>query len=108
MAYPRQCEGCGTQYATFAEHASVPHVTISATDGGTPSPWVPAKPGRLLDIGCRLCGAVFRWDYFGAGQGQRLGRSLGLITQSRPNWQLSQPADPRSRDERDPRRRMAS
>ncbi|MCC7107370.1 MAG: hypothetical protein IT307_19715 [Chloroflexi bacterium] len=108
MAYPRQCEGCGTQYATFAEHAGVSHATVCATDGGTPSPWVPSKPGRVLDIGCRLCGAVVRWDYFGASQGHRLGRSLGLVTQPRPNWQISQPADARARLERERGGRLAS
>lgn len=92
MAYPRKCEGCGSHYATFSEHASVPHVTICATDGGTPSPWLPNKPGRVLEIGCRLCGAVFRWDYFGQGQGSRLGTSVGLVRGPMPDWRVDRGA----------------
>lgn len=35
-------------------------------DGGTPSPWRPEIPGRLLDLRCNTCWALFRWDYFGS------------------------------------------
>lgn len=35
-------------------------------DGGTPSPWRPELPGRVLDLRCGACWALFRWDYFGS------------------------------------------
>lgn len=35
-------------------------------DGGTRSPWRPDLPGRLLDLRCGACWALFRWDYFGS------------------------------------------
>ena len=35
-------------------------------DGGTPSPWRAEQPGRILDLRCGVCWALFRWDYFGS------------------------------------------
>lgn len=35
-------------------------------DGGTPSQWRPETPGRILDLRCGACWALFRWDYFGS------------------------------------------
>jgi polyhydroxyalkanoate synthesis repressor PhaR len=40
--------------------------TRAAIDGGTPSPWRPEQPGRILDLRCGACWALFRWDYFGS------------------------------------------
>lgn len=85
MAYPRRCEGCGASYTSWAGQINFPHLTLASQDGGTASPWAPEKPGRILDIGCRLCGSIFRWDYFAPGEG-RLGRAISLLRGPLPNW----------------------
>lgn len=87
MAYPRRCAGCGRSYASWDSVLGFAHVTLAARDGGTPSPWVPDAPGRLLDLGCRLCGAVVRWDYFGRAADGRLGRPVALLRPPVAGWQ---------------------
>jgi hypothetical protein len=67
MAYPRSCAACGGSYVTWSGGSNFPHETVTALDGGTPSPWRPERAGRVLDLRCEYCGAVFRWDYFGPG-----------------------------------------
>jgi hypothetical protein len=86
MAYPRHCEGCGVQYTDFARQSNFAHVTLAAEDGGTSSPWLPEKPGRVLEIGCKFCGAITRWDYFGRAGDGRLGTSLALVRGPVENW----------------------
>lgn len=73
MAYPRACPVCERSYAGAREDAPV-FAVLAGHEGGTPSPWEPGMAGRLLDIRCMLCGAVYRWDYFGRGSDpKRLG-----------------------------------
>jgi len=89
MAYPRKCEGCDATYVTWNGFASFPHVTLAAHDGGTPSPWNDSRPGRLLDLRCELCGAVFRWDYFARADDRRLGRTVALLRDPIPGWRAA-------------------
>lgn len=87
MAYPRRCEGCRVSYTTWAGQINFPHMTLASQDGGTASPWAPDQPGRILDIGCRQCGSIFRWDFFAPAEGEtRLGRPLGLVREPVCNW----------------------
>ena len=69
MAYPRRCPVCEATYGVrkFAGlvSADTHHVTLQAEPGGTPSPWRPDEPGRLLTLRCLLCTGEYRWDYFG-------------------------------------------
>src|SRR5690242_3163991 len=60
MAYPRACLLCGADYRS--DVAELGHVTPAAEDGGTPSPWRPALPGRTLTLRCTPCGESYRWD----------------------------------------------
>jgi hypothetical protein len=62
MVYPRACPSCGRDEPSPEQLYS----TRAALDGGTPSPWRPETPGRLLDLRCGACWALFRWDYFGS------------------------------------------
>ncbi|MBV9173976.1 MAG: hypothetical protein JOZ81_28265 [Chloroflexi bacterium] len=62
MVYPRACPSCGVNEPSPEQLYS----TRAAMDGGTPSPWRPDLRGRLLDLRCGVCGALFRWDYFGS------------------------------------------
>src|SRR5688500_6412473 len=97
MAYPRSCEGCGVQYTDFARQGNFVHVTLTAEDGGTSSPWAPDKPGRVMDIGCKLCGAIFRWDYFGRSEDGRLGQPLAIVRTPVENWRrdaVDEPTQP--------------
>lgn len=87
MAYPRACEGCGAQYSRLGATGDLEHVTLASEEGGTRSPWAPQYPGRLLDIGCRLCGAIFRWDYFAATGRDQLGAPVGLLRGPVAGWQ---------------------
>jgi hypothetical protein len=79
MAYPRACVACNISFEAWSGSGSIPHDTVAAHDGGTPSPWRRGLPGRVLDLCCQACGAIFRWDYFGAGESRRLGRAIGLV-----------------------------
>ena len=97
MAYPRHCEGCGVQYTDFARQGNFAHMTLSAEDGGTSSPWLPNRPGRVLEIGCKLCGAIVRWDYFAQSDDGRLGVSLELVRGPVENWH-TETVEPRSRE----------
>jgi hypothetical protein len=90
MAYARECIGCGFQYAGLPALGTSAQVTLSAEDGGTPSPWLPDGTGRIMDIGCKMCGAIFRWDYFGRAQDGRLGNLVALVRGSVPEWKLEQ------------------
>jgi hypothetical protein len=74
MTYPRRCPLCGADYRVSISGRGgvrVPsdsrHATQSAEPGGTPSPWRPRQPGRLLTLACTLCRGEYAWDYF-AGQ----------------------------------------
>ena len=86
MAYPGWCEGCDARYADFPSRGVAAHVTLAAEDGGTASPWVPDRPGRVLQLGCKLCGAIFRWDYFARAADGRLGAGRGLIRGPQADW----------------------
>jgi hypothetical protein len=66
MVYPRQCPLCATDYGQEAA-AETSHVTAHSAPGGTPSPWRPGLPGRLLTLVCQDCRGEYVWDYF-AGQ----------------------------------------
>lgn len=90
MAYPRQCEGCDFAYSSLPVQGTGAHLTLAAQDGGTRSPWGADLPGRILDIGCKVCGAVFQWDYFGRAPDGRLGTSLGLLRGPREDWREDQ------------------
>ncbi len=70
MTYPRACPNCGRTEPSPEQL----YTTRAAFDGGTPSPWRPDEPGRILDLRCGACWALIRWDYFGS-------RSLA-VTQS--------------------------
>ena len=70
MVYPRRCPLCDATYGVrnFAGLNVSPdlrHVTLQAQPGGTPSPWHPGEPGRLLTLHCLLCTGEYGWDYFG-------------------------------------------
>ena len=74
MAYPRRCPLCEADYRrplTGYRAAGVAcddgHATLSTRPGGTPSPWRPTLPGRLLALRCLACDGEYAWDYF-AGQ----------------------------------------
>jgi len=41
-------------------------VTLRSDPGGTPSPWRPTQPGRILTLKCMTCSDDFVWDYFGS------------------------------------------
>lgn len=60
MVYPRSCPHCGVGEPS----PELLYSTRRALDGGTRSPWRPELPGRILDLRCGACSAVFRWDYF--------------------------------------------
>jgi hypothetical protein len=62
MTYPRACPSCGRSEPSPEQLYS----TRAGVDGGTPSPWRPEQPGRILDLRCSACWALFRWDYFGS------------------------------------------
>ena len=71
MTYPRNCPLCRTDYRLSIRSrpgvsivSDLRHGTLSARPGGTPSPWVPALPGRLLTLRCRACDGEYAWDYF--------------------------------------------
>lgn len=65
MAYPRACPVCSVNYgATGATDRG--HVTLRSDPGGTPSPWRPRQPGRILTLKCMTCADDFDWDYFGS------------------------------------------
>jgi hypothetical protein len=66
---------------------SFAHLTLRTQEGGAPSPWALDQPGRILDIGCRLCGAIVRWDYFAAQDGEtRLGKAIEVLRPPVPGW----------------------
>jgi hypothetical protein len=65
VAYPRACPVCAINYgATGATDRG--HVTLRSDPGGTPSPWRPKQPGRILTLKCMTCSDDFVWDYFGS------------------------------------------
>ena len=63
MPYPRACPLCRERYDPRWTEAAL-HVTVAAVPGGTPSPWRPDLPGRVLTLQCRVCRGTYRWDYF--------------------------------------------
>jgi hypothetical protein len=51
MVYPRQCPLCGASYTLYtADPAN--YATVRAEPSGTPSPWLPNLPGRMLTLMC--------------------------------------------------------
>jgi hypothetical protein len=86
MAYPRRCAGCAGQYENFTGQGESTHVTLAAQDGGTASPWATERPGRILDLGCKMCGAIYRWDYFAPAADGRLGSFAGLLRAPVAGW----------------------
>jgi hypothetical protein len=74
MVYPRACPSCGRNEPSPEQLYS----TRAAVDGGTPSPWRPEQPGRILDLRCGACWALFRWDYFGS-------RLIETLKEGEPN-----------------------
>jgi hypothetical protein len=71
MTYPRRCPLCGADCGGPARRVAggnvvseLRHVTTSAGPGGTPSPWLPELPGRLLALRCLACDGEYGWDYF--------------------------------------------
>jgi hypothetical protein len=70
---------CGANYgATGATDRG--HVTLRADPGGTPSPWRPLQPGRILTLKCMTCTDDFVWDYFASRQAETAsGRENGHI-----------------------------
>ena len=63
MAYPRVSPLCRAPYGESGA-VDLGHVTLAAEAGGTPSPWRPELPGRLLTLDRRHCGGSYRWGYF--------------------------------------------
>ena len=66
MAHPTRCPLCAADYRGGS--ADTLHVTVGAEPGGTPSPWRPQQPGRVLTMLCLACGRRFPWDYFADAQ----------------------------------------
>ena len=71
MAYPRRCPLCRADYRVSIRSrggsrvaSDLGHLTLSAGPGGTPSPWRPELPGRLLTLRCLACDGEYAWDYF--------------------------------------------
>lgn len=82
MAYPRTCPVCAVNYgATGATDRG--HVTLRSDPGGTPSPWRPKQPGRILTLKCMTCSDDFVWDYFGSSTANP--RSITLSDDGRRN-----------------------
>jgi hypothetical protein len=72
VSYPRACPVCAVNYgATGATDRG--HVTLRSDPGGTPSPWRPKQPGRILTLKCMTCSDDFVWDYFGSSTLQHHG-----------------------------------
>jgi hypothetical protein len=74
MVYPRACPSCGRTEPSPEQLYS----TRAAVDGGTSSPWRLEQPGRILDLRCGACWALFRWDYFGS-------RLVEMVNEGDPN-----------------------
>lgn len=62
MTYPRVCPHCKRADLSPEQLFS----TRATLDGGTPSPWRPGEPGRILELRCVSCWALVKWDYFGS------------------------------------------
>jgi hypothetical protein len=77
VTYPRACPSCGRTEPSPEQL----YTTRAAVDGGTPSPWRPEQQGRILDLRCSGCWALFRWDYFGS-------RMIEMIKSGEPEGQL--------------------
>jgi hypothetical protein len=88
MTYPRACPSCGRSEPSPEQL----YTTRAAIDGGTPSPWKLEQPGRILDLRCSGCWALFRWDYFGS-------RMIELIKAGEPDAQVSVGFDMRSNEQ---------
>ena len=96
MVYPHRCPLCEADYRgpikgrlAIGVACEDRHATLHAEPGGTPDPREPALPGRLLTLGCALCGGEYAWDFFG---GRRVG---GAVPPTRPP-QRAAPARRRS------------
>ena len=72
MVYPRQCPLCATDYGQEVA-AETHHITARSAPGGTPSPWLPGLPGRLLTLVCQDCRGEYVWDYFAGAVDWRRG-----------------------------------
>jgi hypothetical protein len=71
MAYPRHYPLYGADYRlsirgrlAIGVACEDRHATLAAEPGGTPSPWRPTLPGRLLTLRCAACYGEYVWDYF--------------------------------------------
>jgi hypothetical protein len=82
MAYPRQCPLCDAAYGP-ASADDARHTTARSVPGGTPSPWRPELPGRLLVLACHECGGEYAWDSF-AGRPMLEARDLPARRPLRP------------------------
>jgi len=60
----------------------------------------------VLDLRCDLCGAIFRWDYFGSNGEERLGELVEVLRDA--SYQVPHAAYDPSRAWRGPERRRAS
>ena len=77
MTYPRRCPLCEADYrgpgggrVPTGVVSDLRHATLSVVPGGTPSPWRPSVPGRLLTLHCLACRGEYIWDYFAAPRAQ--------------------------------------
>jgi len=86
MTYPRACPSCGRNEPSPDQL----YTTRAAVDGGTPSPWRPDLPGRILDLRCSTCWALFRWDYFGS-------HMLEMLKAGEPGATVGLPLDVKGR-----------
>ena len=95
MPFPRQCPLCDAAYGP-ASADDARHVTARSAPGGTPSPWRPELPGRLLFLACHDCGGEYGWDSF-AGRPMLEARHLPARQPLRPGWTAKQPLRLRGR-----------
>ena len=71
MTSPRRCPLCGADYLAADPRSSASsrdHTTVQAAHGGTPSPWRPTLPGRILTLRCSSCAGLYEWDSFASRQ----------------------------------------
>jgi hypothetical protein len=84
MAYPRRCPLCRHPYGEAGAQISG-HVTVRSEPGGTHSPAVRDRPGRLLTLKCLACGGEYRWDFFAHAGGTPRDRWTAETLPRRPD-----------------------